>query len=145
VVSVVLMATAALGQMGGGANSATEQKLAAMEKDLWEAWKNHDAEPFKKNMSDDSVNVNMGGVEGTAEVVKEISEPLCKVTSYSLSDTKFTWLDKNTALMTYKATQDVTCGDQKQPDTVWASSVWMKKGKDWKAVFHQETPAAKSE
>ena len=43
-------------------SNGSEQKLTQMEKDLWEAWKNHDVEPFKKAMGPQSVNVSSGGV-----------------------------------------------------------------------------------
>ena len=45
-------------------------------------------------------------------------------------------------ILTYKADQDVTCGGQKMPSTVYASSIWKKQGGKWWAAFHQETPAA---
>jgi hypothetical protein len=124
-----------------GKSNGTEQKLTQMEKDLWEAWKNHDVEPFKKAMSTQSVNVGSGGVAGTEQALKDLGSSDCKVASYTLADTKFTWFDKNTVMMTYKADQDATCNGQKIPGTVWASSLWVNKDKQWKAAFHQETPA----
>ena len=84
---------------------------------------------------------NSGGVAGTEQALKDLGSSDCKVNGYSLADTNFTWLDKNTVLMTYKADQDATCNGQKVPGTVWASSVWVNKDKQWKAAFHQETPA----
>jgi hypothetical protein len=149
-VIVVLMAAVGatmFAQMQGskseekGKSDGTEQKLSQMEKDLWEAWKNHDVEPFKKAMAAQSVNVSSGGVAGTEQALKNLGSSDCKVKGYSLADTNFTWLDKNTVLMTYKADQDATCNGQKIPGTVWASSVWVNKDKQWKAAFHQETPA----
>jgi len=58
-----------------------------MEKDLWEAWKNHDVEPFKKALAVQSVNVSAGGVGGTEQAIKDLGRGDCKVTSYSLADT----------------------------------------------------------
>jgi hypothetical protein len=125
-------------------DSAAEQRIADMEKALWEAWKNHNAEPFKKDMPAESVNVSSGGVTGTDQVVQNMTSGDCKVSSYSLSDTKFTWYDKDAVMMTYKANQDAVCKGEKIPETVWASSLWMKQGGQWKAAFHQETPAQSS-
>ena len=68
----------------------------------------------------------------------------CKVNSYSLEDTKSTWVDKDAVLLTYKASQDAVCASQKLPSAVWASSLWVKKGSEWKAAFHQETPVQNS-
>jgi hypothetical protein len=123
------------------ANEATEQKLVEMEKSLWEAWKNHDSAPFQKMLSSDSVNVTPAGVASTEQAVKDAASPDCKVNSYSVEYPKAIWIDKDAVLLTYKATQDAVCGGQKPPETVWASSLWVKKGNEWKAAFHQETAA----
>jgi hypothetical protein len=123
-------------------DSATEQKLTQMEKGLWEAWKNHDAEPFKKVM-DDSIDVGTGGIRNGDQLIKDMGSTTCTVTSYSLDTPTFKWTDKNTVLIVYRASQDAACGDQKMPPTVWATSLWVKKGGAWKSVFHQETAAGK--
>src|ERR1700693_5757368 len=150
VLLVAALATAAVGQMDDikakpkakmSANAATEQKLVDMEKSLWEAWKNHDSAPFQKLLSSDSVNVNPMGVTGTEQAVKDIGGSDCKVNTYSVEDPKATLDEKDAVLLTSKATQDAVCGGQKVPETVWASSLWVKKGNEWKAAFHQETPA----
>ena len=152
VLLIAALATAAVGQMDDmkpkpkakanakmSANAATEQKLVEMEKSLWEAWKNHDSAPFQKLLSSDSINVTPSGVSGTEQAVKDIGASDCKVNSYSVEDPKSTWVDKDAVLLTYKANQDAVCAGQKLPETVWASSIWVKKGTEWKAAFHQET------
>src|SRR6185369_8846101 len=48
---------------------------------------------------------NSGGVAGTEQALKDLGSSDCKKDGYSLADTNFTWLDKNTVLMTYKADQ----------------------------------------
>jgi hypothetical protein len=115
VVLVAALAATAFAQMEGsksaekGKSNETEQKLSQMEKDLWEAWKNHDVEPFKKAMAAQSVNVGSDGVVGTDQALKDLGSS--------------------------------TCNGQKVPGSVWASSLWVNKDKQWKAAFHQETPA----
>src|ERR1700674_140951 len=154
VLLIAALATAAVGQMDDmkpkpkakakattSGNAATEKKLVDMEKSLWEAWKNHDSGTFQKLLSSGSVNVNPTGFESTEQEVKEIGGSDCKVNSYSVEDPKSTWVDKDAVLLTYKANQDAVCGGQKVPESVWASSLWVKKGNEWKAAFHQETPA----
>ena len=150
---VAALATAAIGQtddmknkpnakMNG--NAATEQKLIEMEKSLWEAWKNHDSGAFQKALIPESVNVTSMGIQGTEQAVKDAGSTDCKVNSYSVEDTKSTWVGKDAVLLTYKAVQDVACASQKLPSAVWASSLWVKKGNEWKAAFHQETPVQSS-
>jgi hypothetical protein len=151
VLLIAALATAAVGQMDDmhhakpkakmSANAATEQKLVDMEKSLWEAWKNHDSAPFQRLLAAESVNVSPMGVNGTEQAVKDAGSADCKVNSYSLEDPKATWIDKDAVLLTYKSTQDAVCGGQKVPETVWSSSLWVKKGNEWKAAFHQESPA----
>jgi hypothetical protein len=121
-------------------NSAAEQKLIGAEKQLWEAWKNKDAAPFKEYLTDDTVNVTPNGVErGKEKAIESIAKSPCEVKSYALTDFKVDWVDKDAALLTYKAAEDATCNGQKIPPTVWASSLWVKKGSKWVAPFHQET------
>ena len=111
VVLVTALATAAIGQMDdmkakpkakASGNAATEQKLVDMEKSLWEAWKNHDSATFQKVLSADSVNVNPMGVTGTDQVMKDIGGSDCKVNSYSIEDTKSTWVDKDAVLTQFR-------------------------------------------
>lgn len=152
-VLVAALATAAIGQTEDtktkpkakvSGNAATEQKLVETEKSLWEAWKNHDSGIFQKALTPESVNVTAMGIQGTEQTVKDAGSSDCKVNSYSLEDTKSTWVDKDAVLLTYKASQDAVCASQKLPSAVWASSLWVKKGSEWKAAFHQETPVQNS-
>jgi hypothetical protein len=66
-----------------------------------------------------------------------------KVTSWAMSDEKVTWVDPNTAILTYKWTGAGTFQGQPMPGTVYASTVWTKRGDKWVAVFHQESEAKK--
>jgi len=143
--AVALLAFGTLGfsQAGKGKNSDVEQKLTAAEKQMWEAWKNKDMSPFKEQLTDDTVMVDMTGItQGKDKAVDFMTKNPCDVKSYSLGDIKVDWLDKDTALVTYKADTDATCGGQKTPPTVYASSIWVKKNGKWQGAFHQETAAA---
>jgi len=119
-----------------------QKNLIAIEKKLWEGWKNKDAKPFKAALAADTVGISESGVEGKAATLKSIAEGNCVVKSYSLSDIKVTYFNSSTALLTYKGTQDATCGTMKVPPSVWASSLYMLRGGKWYAVTHQETPAS---
>ena len=123
-------------------NKATEDKLVQIEKQLWEAWKNNDTKPFQQNLADNAVGVSPRGVmEGSQKLMQDLTSGNCQVSSYSLEDTKVTWIDSNTALLTYKGNQDATCEGHKLPPSVYASSIYVKKGSSWKGMFHQETPS----
>src|SRR6266850_1116152 len=86
------------------------QVLTKRETALWEAWKNHQAGPFESALSADSVLMSDAGPSGKAQAIKDITDPQCVITDYALSDFKVTMFDKDAALLTYKATQHVTCG-----------------------------------
>ena len=118
-----------------------QRNIIASEKRLWEAWKNKDDKPFKVALSPGSIMVSDMGVTDKEAIVNDISSGNCEVRSYSLSDFKLTWLDSDAAILTYKATQDVTCNGTAGPAAVWSSSVWMRRGGKWYVATHQETPA----
>jgi ketosteroid isomerase-like protein len=123
-------------------NSAVESKIQANEKALWDAWKNHDAKPFNEFLTDDGINVVGNGSidKGKAAAIKGVTSTDCTVNSFDLSDFSYVWLDGDTVIMTYSATQDATCKGTKIPAKVTASSAWSKKGDKWLTGFHQESP-----
>lgn len=118
-----------------------KQTLIDLEKGAWEAWKKKDAAYFESFLSDDTVQVGAGGVGRKAQIVKGIGESTCDVKSYTVGDIDVVMLNVDTAILTYSATQDATCGGAAEPSPVWASSVFVRRGGKWLAAFHQETPA----
>ena len=121
---------------------AQSQKIiVATEKKLWEAWKAKNIKVFNTYLSADSVMIGDAGVANKTESLKELEGLSCEIKSYDLSDIKVVFLNGDAALMTYKATQDGTCGGTAIPSAVWASSAYVKRGGKWFAASHQETPA----
>jgi hypothetical protein len=116
-----------------------QKELADNETALWNAFKNKDMKPFETHLGADAVSVDSGGVTNKTTLPEGMK--MCDIKSFSLSDWKLTKLSTTTALLTYKGTQEGTCGGTPVPSTVWASSVWMKRKDTWVAVFHQETAA----
>ena len=118
----------------------SQRMIIATEKKLWEAWKNKDFKPFRANLSADSIMISDMGVANKTEAVKAMEGTPCEVKSYELSDIKVTFLNSSAALITYKGTQDATCGGTQVPAAVWASSAYVMRGGKWLAASHQETP-----
>ena len=116
-----------------------QKELADNETALWTAFKNKDMKPFETHLAADGVSVDSGGVMNKTSLPDGMK--MCDIKSFSLSDWKLTKLSTTTALLTYKGTQEGTCGGAPIPSTVWASSLWMKRKDVWVAVFHQETAA----
>lgn len=122
-------------------NTATEQKLIEMEKQLWQAWQDGKGQPFREMLSSESVGVSPMGVDrGNEKMAAEIEKGVCKVVSWEIHNPSVQWIDNNTALLTYHSTQNATCEGEKVPEAVWSSSLWVRRGGKWQAAFHQETP-----
>lgn len=129
-------------QMYSQTNAAVEKSLEAKEQAGWQAWKDHNPKLIEGMIPEQSLNIADGTVtKGTQQIVNSIASQDCKVNSFSLSDFSYMWLDKDTVMVTYTATQDATCGGRKQAGKVIASSLWQKKGGKWVSPFHQETDA----
>ncbi len=123
-------------------NATVEKALESKEKAGWQAWKDHNAKAVEGWTPEDSFSVADGGVfKGKEQVLKSITDARCVVNGFSLSDFSYIWLDKDTVVMTYAATQDATCDGKKQAGKVFATSIWQKKGGKWLSPFHQETEA----
>ena len=125
----------------GMSKAQSQRAIIATEKKLWAAWKNKDMKPFKANLSADSIMVGDMGVADKAAAIKDLESGGCEVKSYELSDIKVMFLNSTAALITYKGTQDATCGGQQLPAAVWATSAYVMRGGKWLAASHQETPA----
>jgi len=125
----------------GMTKAQSQRTIIATEKKLWEAWKNKDAKPFKANLAADSIQVGESGVGTKTEIVAAMGNGSCDVKSYALSDIKVTFFNSSTALITYKGTEDATCGGTAVPPAIWASSLYLMRGGKWLAAAHQETPA----
>jgi hypothetical protein len=123
-----------------GTNNSIQDQLVAMEKQAWEAWKNKNGNYFQTFLSEDSIQVGADGVSNKSQMVKDISGSSCDVRSYSMDNFQVIMTDKKTAILTYKAMQDATCGGKTAPASVWATSMYVKRGDKWVSNFHQETP-----
>ena len=119
----------------------SQRAIIATERKLWEAWKNKDMKPFKANLSADAVMIGDSGVADKKTSLSAMEGMACEVKSYELMDLKVTFLNSSTAILTYKSTQDATCGGEAVPPTVWSSSVYVMRGGRWYAASHQETVA----
>jgi hypothetical protein len=122
---------------------AVEKALQSKEQAGWQAWKDKDSKAFMEMLPENAINIAGGMMDnGRSNVLKDMASANCEIAGFSLSDFAYMWLDKDTVLMTYKASQDGTCGGTKIPPKVIASSIWQKQGGKWLSPFHQETVPA---
>ena len=120
------------------AASSTDQKIIDLEKSLWEAWKNKDSKPFDAALAPNFSEVDNTGTYDRAAALDASTK--CDVKDYSLSDSKVTWISKDTALLSFKANMHATCMGQAPPENVNASSVYVKQNGKWLEAFHSEVP-----
>jgi hypothetical protein len=142
--SVVSMLTFALllstVSLQAQSKDAVEKALQSKEQAGWQAWKDKDPKFFDGVLPDSAINIAGGTMDnGKSNIIKGMAAANCDVASFSLSDFAYMWLDKDTVLMTYKASQDGTCGGTKIAPKVIASSIWQKQAGKWVSPFHQET------
>src|SRR5450432_175025 len=118
-------------------------ELVQLDKQSWEAWKNHDGKFFAGFLSDDHVELGFGGLTTKASVVSGVSSGACEVKSYTLDHFDLQMLADNTALLTYREAQETSCGGKAVPSPCWVSSLYLKRDGHWLNVLYQQTPAAK--
>jgi hypothetical protein len=122
---------------------ALKETLVNLEKQSWEAWQKRDGKFFQEFLADDHVEVGFGGVSNKKTIVAGVSSPVCVVKSYSVDRFELTVLSADTALLTYHAEQETTCGSVTVPSPVWVSSLYVKRGKRWLNAFYQQTQTRK--
>jgi Domain of unknown function (DUF4440) len=145
IIALVTFALAALslGQIEQANKNALKESLIKLEKQSWEAWRTRDGKFFQEFLSDDHVEVGFNGLTNKATVVAGVASPICVVKSYMVEKFELTMFDANTALLTYHAEQDTTCGGTPVPSPVWVSSLYVKRGDRWLNALYQQTQTRK--
>jgi hypothetical protein len=115
--------------------------LVAVERKSWEAWQRRDSAFFQRVLSDDHVEVGAGGVTGKSSAVAGVGSPACVAASYAVDGFRLTLLNEQTAVLTYRAEQNTTCGGNPVPSPAWATSVYVRRGDRWLNAVFQQTPA----
>lgn len=141
IVSIMVILTSVAAVSAQKTDKSMDNALMAMEKQAWDAYIKKDGKFFGTFLTDDATLISEGGIASKAQSVNQISNHNCAFKNYSFNNFKTTMLDKDTALVTYEATQEGTCGGQNMPGKVYASSVYVKRGGKWVGAFHQETAA----
>ena len=136
-------AAAAFGQAAQADKSSLKETLTHLEKQSWEAWKNRDGKFFQDFLADDHVEVGFGGPTDKKTVVAGVGSPVCTVKSYTVDHFELTEFGPDTALLTYHAAQDTTCGGTAVPSPVWVSSLYVKRGGQWLNALYQQTKTPK--
>jgi hypothetical protein len=79
------------------------------------------------------------------EFVKMLGDPKSdiKIEMIKASDMKVVDIDATSAIVTYKTEQKGSFMGAPLPPVTYVTTIWANQGGTWKAVFHQESTAAK--
>jgi hypothetical protein len=123
------------------AGTGTDALLAA-EKDVWEAWRTHDAKQLTDLTAQDISFINIFGVyfATKTDAIRDWSGTYCDVKSISLTDAAATMFSPTVGILTFRASADGTCYGQ-TIGSVWGSSVYVRHGDVWKWTFGINLPA----
>ncbi len=142
---LLAMAVPLLAQKAAKKAMTGDQKamLLNMEKGLWAAFKDNNTKPFEEVMTANAIDLSGPVPTHRADFMKMLNSKQCTVNSYAIDDGSAQVVEaaRDAAVLYYKVTEDASCGGQKAPSPVWASTVWVKQAGKWKAAFHQESPA----
>jgi ketosteroid isomerase-like protein len=130
------------GSAKSGARDPYTVAILAVEKEVWEAWREHDAKKIANLTANNISFINIFGTHlaTKADALKDWSGTGCDVKSVSLSDAAATMFSPTVGILTFHATADGTCFGQKV-GPVWGSSVYVKRGDAWKWTFGINLPA----
>jgi uncharacterized protein (TIGR02246 family) len=119
-----------------------QTELMAQEKSLWTAWAKKDAEPFKKLLTADAVEIIAGTAPATGldAIVKDITSHNCEMKSFAHQNPKLRKLGADVVVLTYTATQDTTCDGKKLPAKLFATVIYVRQKGKWMQTQYQETP-----
>ena len=119
-----------------------KEDLVAKSKRMWVAWGKADSKVFEEQLTEDAVQIvaGTGMVSGRDAVVKEVSAGGCELKGFEFERIELLKLSKDIAVLSYTATQDAVCGENKLPPKVQSTSIYVKKKKEWKLIHYQETP-----
>jgi ketosteroid isomerase-like protein len=111
-----------------------EAAIIALEKIVTEAFKNKQVETFKKYLASEFVGLD---AEGFKNVDAELAEvPKYDVRDDSLANMKVTFPSASMAVVTYQVTTQATHDGQEMSGVYNVASVWTKRERKWRLVFH---------
>jgi hypothetical protein len=116
--------------------ASKETAVIDLEKSAWEAYKNKQADGFKKLMAKDYIGAYAEGIKDVDTEVADMEKG--ELRQYSFADMKVGFPSADVAVMTYKVTMEGTAAGQDVSGTYNAGSVWVKRGGTWLGVFHTE-------
>ncbi len=117
--------------------------MEAKEKAAWQAFKDKNADEFKKVVAADFVGVYAEGISNMKKETDDMQKWDMK--SFAISDYNVVSSGGDVMVSSYKVTIEGTYDGKNASGTFYAGSVWKKHKGEWQAVFHtnvkEEAPA----
>ena len=120
-------------------SASNETAITHLETSAWEAYKNKQADAFKKLMSEDYCGEYAEGIKNLDREVADMAKT--DLRDYSLADMKVVFPSADVAVITYKSTMQQAFEGKDMSGTYNSGSIWVKKGGKWLEVFHTEVKA----
>lgn len=140
VVAGLIAAAPAWAQDTAQNRMALEKQLIANETAVNEAVMKHDLAAFNKLVAADAWSVDVTGISSIADFVKML--PQIKLEpGWKISEPKVAWISDDVAVVVYHWMGNASMAGMAFPDHTLSSTVWARRQGQWRAVFHQETPA----
>jgi hypothetical protein len=116
-------------------SGVNQAMIPNLERSITQAYKDKQAEAFKRYLTADFTAVDEHGIKGTDAEVAEMAKT--DVRDNVFADMKVTFPAADVAVITYKVTTQATSAGQDTSGTYNAATVWVKyDDKTWLAVFH---------
>lgn len=124
------------------APDATTDAILAVEKNVWEAWKDHDAQRIATLTASNISFINIFGtyLATKPDALKNWSGTGCDVKTVNVTDATTTMLSPTAGILTFNATAGGTCYGQ-MVGPIHGTSIYVKDGNTWKWVFGINVPA----
>lgn len=119
---------------------SAQQQIESLERQSWDAWQRHDGEFYARFLSDDHVEIHATGPATKAQIVPFVASGACAVSSFVLGDMSFTQFSADSAVLTYRAEQETTCGGAQVPRRVWVTSGYVLRDGRWQNSLYVQTP-----
>jgi hypothetical protein len=111
-----------------------ETAIVRLEKIVTETFKNKQVETIKKYLAPEFVGLDSEGFKNADAELAEV--PNYDVRDNSFADMKVAFPSGNMAVVTYKVTTQATHNGQDASGTYNVASVWTKRERKWRLVFH---------
>ena len=127
--------------------STPQQTLIDLENRFWQSLVDQDSDTATDLLTEPALMVNMNGAfQFNHDEYRKMAEngPM-QLTSFELSDMQVMFPNDSTAVLTYRARQEVLQRAQNKRETqeLNDTSTWVKTNGEWRCAMHTETPAQK--